>query len=123
MSTSRDRITNREETLYSDIRRLPSGSTLTLDAQGKLRIASWWNPDLSLLEYRTDNDYAEHFRHLMEQSVRSRIRCNTPWGMPLSGGLDSSTIAVTAQALLNGSGSGAQRVSTFSLAVPGRALG
>jgi asparagine synthase (glutamine-hydrolysing) len=112
-------ITNREETLYSDIRRLPSGSTLTVDATGGLRIASWWRPELSLLEYRTDAEYAEQFRHLMEQSVLSNIRCNVPWGIPLSGGLDSSTIAVTAQALLNG-GSSKRRVSTFSIVSPGK---
>ena len=113
-------ITSREETLYSDIRRLPSGSTLIIDASGSLRIASWWNPDLSLLEYRTDEEYADHFRHLTEQSVQSKMRSCIPWGVPLSGGLDSSTIAVTAQALLNGSGSAARQVSTFSLVSPGK---
>ncbi|MGC2502109.1 MAG: asparagine synthase-related protein [Silvibacterium sp.] len=113
-------VTSREETLYSDIRRLPSGSTLIIDASGSFRIASWWNPDLSLLEYRTDEEYADHFRHLTEQSVQSKMRSCIPWGVPLSGGLDSSTIAVTAQALLNGSGSGKRPVSTFSLVSPGK---
>jgi asparagine synthase (glutamine-hydrolysing) len=112
-------ITSREETLYSDIRRLPSGATLTIDASGGLRVAPWWKPDLRLLEYRTDEEYAEHFRQLINQSVRAQTRSNIPWGVELSGGLDSSTIAVTAQTLLNGSGSG-QRVSTFSLVSPGK---
>src|SRR6185437_9104340 len=55
-------ITSRDETLYADIRRLPSGSTLTIDGPGGLRVASWWNPELSLIRYRTDEEYAEHFR-------------------------------------------------------------
>lgn len=114
-------FTSREETLYSDIQRLPSASTLTIDASGKLRIAAWWNPELGLLEYRTDEEYADHFLHLMEQSILSKIRCSVPWCIPLSGGLDSSTISVTAQALLNRSGSGAQQVSTVSIASPGKA--
>jgi asparagine synthase (glutamine-hydrolysing) len=112
-------ITSREETLYSDIRRLPSGSTLTV-ASGRLCIASWWNPDLSVLQLGTDEEYAEQFLYLMEQSVRSQARCCAPWGVELSGGLDSSTIAVTAQAILNGNGSGERRVSTFSLISPGK---
>lgn len=113
-------ITHREETLYADIRRLPAGSTLTLDASGDLRTALWWSPEFGLLEYRTDDEYADHFRYLMEQSVLSKIRCHIPWSVPLSGGLDSSTISVTAQGLLNQTGSQGRRVSTLSLAMPGR---
>lgn len=112
-------FTSRDETLYADIRRLPSGSSLVIDSSGDLRITSWWNPDLSLLEYRTDEEYAEHFRHLMDQSVLSKMRCNAGWGVELSGGLDSSTIAVAAQALLDRGGPD-QRARTFSLAWPGK---
>ena len=111
---------SRSETLYVDVRRLPSGSGLVIDAAGgDLQISSWWNPDLSLLEYRTDDEYAEHFRHLLDQSVLSKMRCNASFGVELSGGLDSSTIAVTAQALLD-RGSSHQRSRTFSLAWPGK---
>jgi asparagine synthase (glutamine-hydrolysing) len=114
-------IVNREETFYSDIRRAPPGSTLTIDSSGGLRVGkSWWDPDLTPLEYRTDEEYAEHFRHLMERSVRDRMRCNAAWGAALSGGLDSSTIAVTAQALLNQDADGHHQVRTFSLVSPGK---
>jgi asparagine synthase (glutamine-hydrolysing) len=112
-------LTSRDETLYEDIRRLPSGSSLVTDSSGDFRITSWWNPDLSLLQYRTDEDYAEHFRHLIDQSVLSKMRCNAAWGVELSGGLDSSTIAVTARALLDRGGPD-QSVLTFSLAWPGK---
>jgi asparagine synthase (glutamine-hydrolysing) len=108
-------ITSREETLYSDIRRLPAGSTLTIDASGRLRIDRWWRPELGLIEYRSDEEYAERFRHLFDQSVRSRMRCCAPWGVQLSGGLDSSSIAVSARAVL-----GASRILTFSMACPGK---
>lgn len=113
-----DAITSRDETLYRDIRRLPSGSTLTIDDQG-LRIAEWWNPDLDLLHYRNDDEYAEHFRALFDASVRARMRSSIPWGVPLSGGLDSSSIAVTAQALLRARES-EEQVAAFSLVGPGK---
>ncbi|MFZ0662839.1 MAG: asparagine synthase-related protein [Acidobacteriaceae bacterium] len=112
-------ITSREQTLYSDIRRLPSGSTLTIDATGSLRIASWWNPDLSLLHYRNEQEYNEHFRTLFDQSVRAHMRSNTRVGVSLSGGMDSSSIAVTAQALLNNGGSG-EKFFTCSNVSPGK---
>lgn len=111
-------ITSRDETLYADIRRLPSGSTLTIDGPGRLRVASWWNPELSLIRYRTDEEYAEHFRELFDQSVRAQIRCNTPWGIELSGGLDSSSIAVSARAVLDEIGEKGAPILTFSVADP-----
>ncbi|HEU4982785.1 MAG TPA: asparagine synthase-related protein [Acidobacteriaceae bacterium] len=113
-------ITSREETLYSDIRRLPAGSTLTVDASRRLRIDRWWRPELSLIEYGSDEEYAEHFRHLFDQAIRAQIRCNTPWGVQLSGGLDSSSIAVSARAVLDASGAKDSPILTFSMACPGK---
>jgi asparagine synthase (glutamine-hydrolysing) len=113
-------ITSREETLYSDIRRLPAGSTLTVDASRRLRIDRWWRPELSLIEYRSDEEYAEHFRHLFDQAIRAQMRCNTPWGVQLSGGLDSSSIAVSVRAVLDASGAKDSPILTFSMACPGK---
>lgn len=112
-------ITSRAETLYRDIQRLPSSSTLTLTCDGKFRLASWWRPDFNLIRYRSDEEYGEHFTQLLNQSVAARMRSHGGWACQLSGGLDSSTVAVTAQALLDLSGS-AQRVQTFSTASPGK---
>lgn len=115
-------ITSRDETLYTDIRRLASGSHLTIDGPNRLRIETWWKPELGLLEYRSDEEYADHFRRLFDQSVRSRMRSNMPWGIQLSGGLDSSSIAVSARAVLDGdrgTSSGGE-ILTFSIACPGK---
>ena len=111
--------TSREETLYCDIRRLPSGSTLTIDVSGGFHVSPWWKPELSLLEYTTDDEYAEEFLDLMEQSVLSRMRSNTRVAVELSGGLDSSTIAVIAQALLERSGSNHEGVPAMSITCRG----
>src|SRR5208282_2520900 len=73
----------------------------------------------SQIVYQTDDQYSGHFVELLEQSIRCRIRSCVPWAAELSGGLDSSAVSVTAQDLLNRSGSG-QRVSTLSLAEPGK---
>jgi asparagine synthase (glutamine-hydrolysing) len=114
-----DKITSREDTLYSDIHRLTPACSLTISGPSNdLRIERYWKPDLSPITYQTDDQYAEHFIEILEQSIASRMRSCVPWATELSGGLDSSTVSVTAQGLLNRSGSG-QRVSTFSLAQPG----
>ncbi len=113
-------ITSCEDTFYSDIHRLPPASSLKISGPSNgLRIERYWKPDLSAISYQTDGEYAEHFFRLLEQSVRCCMRSCVPWATELSGGLDSSTVSVTAQGLLDRSGSG-QRVSTLSLAEPGK---
>jgi len=112
-------LSSRDETLYRDIQRLPSSSTLSLTCDGDLRLTSWWRPDFSSICYRSDAEYAEHFTHLLEQSVSARMRVHGGWGCQLSGGLDSSTVAATAQTLLDRAGAGL-RVQTFSTVAPGR---
>lgn len=112
-------MVSREDTLYDDIHRLPPGSCLSISPSRDLRVEAYWEPDLSPLYYRSDDEYAEHFLQILEKSVSSRMRCNVPWATDLSGGLDSSTVAVTAQRLLNPASSG-NRVSTFSMAESGK---
>lgn len=108
--------TARGETLYLDIQRLPSGSSLTIGADGRLKVEAWWRPNLSLLNYRSDEEYAEHFRRLFDESIRCQTRCNMGWGIKLSGGLDSSAIAVSARAVQE-----SRRILTYSIACPGKA--
>jgi asparagine synthase (glutamine-hydrolysing) len=116
-----DQLTSREETLYTDIRRLMPGCTLTIGAHRKLRVEPWWRPDLSLLTYRSDDEYAEHFRHVFDESVRSKMRSHLGWGIELSGGLDSSSIAVSARAILDESEQKDSRVLTYSIIESGKA--
>ena len=43
--------------------------------------------------YRSDEEYAEHFRELFTKVVRSMARSTAPLGLQVSGGVDSSSIA------------------------------
>lgn len=112
-----NQIKNRRETLYIDVQRLEPGTMLEVDSAG-LRISEWWQPDLSLLEYKSDAEYAEHFRHIFDLAVASKMRCQARWGVELSGGLDSSSIAVSARAILEGEGRGEEPILGYSAASP-----
>lgn len=114
-----DNMVTVDETLFTDIRRLPAGNTLTIDSSGRLRVEIWWNPELNLLDYKSDDEYAEHFRALFDEAVAAQLRSNTKIGVSLSGGLDSSSIAVTAQELLRQRGE-TDRLMTFSLVGQGK---
>jgi asparagine synthase (glutamine-hydrolysing) len=85
-----------EETFFAGIRKLPPAHSLVFDEHG-LRVARYWR-----LEPREepDADAAEAVRELFLDSVRLRLRSDVSLGTALSGGIDSSAIAVCVDHLL-----------------------
>jgi asparagine synthase (glutamine-hydrolysing) len=85
-----------DETFVAGVRRLPPAHTLVLDEHG-LRLRRYWS-----LEPRDapQGDAAEAFRELFLDGVRLQLRSDVPLGTALSGGLDSSAIAVGVDRLL-----------------------
>jgi asparagine synthase (glutamine-hydrolysing) len=83
-----------EETMFERIVRLMPGHAMVLGDDGSVsRRWRYWTPDYSAVQEPYDEDEAvEHFRDLLERSVRMRLRSDVPVGTSLSGGLDSSTI-------------------------------
>jgi len=62
-----------------------------------VEIQRYWKPDLSKkIRYKTEEEYTHRFLHLLEESVRSRMRSTTPIAVSMSGGLDSTSIACLA---------------------------
>ena len=86
-------------TSFEQIQRLPPGHFLVCSG-GKLKIARYWHlRQSSELHYRKREEYLENFRSLVRTAVRDRLP-DGPVAVFLSGGLDSSTIAATAQQAL-----------------------
>ena len=84
-----------EETFFRGIRRLPPAHSLVFDEHG-LRVWSYWR----LEQLEPPDDPAEKFSELFLDSVRLELRSDVPVGTALSGGLDSSAVAVSADRLL-----------------------
>jgi asparagine synthase (glutamine-hydrolysing) len=81
-----------DQTFFDGIKRLPPAHAMELDGEARmLRRWRYWTPDYCAIQngYK-DNEAVEHFRELMERSVRLRLRADVPIGTSLSGGLDSS---------------------------------
>lgn len=111
-------MVQRDETLFRDIRRLPGGHSLTVDAAGQATVRRYWSLEgIRLLDYRTDGEYAEHFLEVMRQAIAPRLRAHGPVGTQLSGGQDSSTVSVLAHGLCKEAARPAPR--TYSVAYPG----
>lgn len=88
-----DAVTSWDETVYSGIFRLPPGHWLSVAADGGVRRHQYWNPaELPEDSGRSDDDYAEEFRHLFTEAVRCRLGPQR-MGLFFSGGVDSSAIA------------------------------
>ena len=84
-----------EQTFFAGVRQLPPGHSLTFDANG-LRLERYWR----LEPADAPADPAEAFRELFLDSIRLRLRSDVPLGTALSGGLDSSAVAVAIDHLL-----------------------
>jgi len=112
-------IISQEETLYRAIFRLPPAHSL-LVRSGRLWKERYWGIDpTKTVVYKTDREYADHFRELFQESVRCRLRSHGPVGSYLSGGLDSSSVVGMAQHVYRQGASADFGFETFSLIFPG----
>lgn len=81
-------------TLFKQIRQLEPGQQLTIEPGGKVQLSTYWDMVF-------DNDPAprpaaswrEEFDALMDDAVRIRLVSDVPFGVFLSGGVDSSGVA------------------------------
>ena len=104
------------ETFFEGIYALPPAHNAVFDlTQLKLRVAPYWDlvhcSDFSSSKLKTA-DVVQHFRELLTDSVRLRMRSDVPVGVALSGGLDSSTVACIAADLIKEK-EGAFKLQTF----------
>jgi asparagine synthase (glutamine-hydrolysing) len=107
------------DTLFAGIHKLPAGSFLTMDADGRRREERYWD----VLDHTTpltgvpEEEIAERLVAELRTSVALRTVSDVPVGVFLSGGIDSSTNA----ALF--SESAAEKVKTFSVGYDQEYLG
>ncbi len=91
------RTFDRRSTFYRGIERLPAAHVLTLSPAEGLRLHGYWRLDPEAPEPASDAEHVEGFRAVFDEAVRCRTRSAFAVGSALSGGLDSSSIAVVAR--------------------------
>ncbi len=85
-----------EGSFYTAIRRLQPGQQAIL-SEGRLRHRRYWEPDYGRrLILKRDDDYVEAARELLDRAVKACLRIEGTPVAALTGGLDSSAVAVTA---------------------------
>lgn len=85
-----------EETLFKDIFTIPPASILAFDGN-KLSIKKYWEIKSGYPVYPTEEKYIAILRGLLEDAVYLHSKVEVPFGLFLSGGLDSSLIAYIAK--------------------------
>ncbi|MCI0564890.1 MAG: asparagine synthase (glutamine-hydrolyzing) [Nitrososphaera sp.] len=78
-------------TVFKNIRKLPSGHTLTVE-DGKVTVERYWDVFFEPNTRKREAQFIHEFLDLLEESVRIRLISEVPLGAFLSGGIDSSTV-------------------------------
>jgi asparagine synthase (glutamine-hydrolysing) len=103
------------ETLFAGIRKLEAGTYLKLDRTGNVKKVTYWDP--TRFRPRTglmDEEFCvQEVRRLLRQSVARRMVSDVPFGVFLSGGLDSSLNVALMAELMD------RPVQTFSIGIEG----
>lgn len=87
-------------TPYVGIHAVPASSFVRITRRTE-KVTKYWDFDPARrIRYRTEVEYEEHFRAVFLQSVRRRLRSDSPVLAELSGGMDSSSIVCMADAIL-----------------------
>jgi asparagine synthase (glutamine-hydrolysing) len=84
-----------ERTLFKGVYNVPPGHFMRATPEG-FRLQQYWDVnyprDDAAPAPRTDREYIEGFRAVLEESVKTRLRADVPVGCYLSGGIDSCAI-------------------------------
>lgn len=86
-----------ETTIYRNVFRVRPAHFMRIDARGAITQQRYWSPDdIKPVRLQCDRDYADGLRERLDVAVRRQMRSAHPIGCLLSGGLDSSSVAVLA---------------------------
>jgi len=90
-----------QTTVYQDIFRLPPAHIMRIKADGAIAQCSYWSPaEIKPVARRSEQAYADGLREHLDVAVRRQLRSAHPVGSLLSGGLDSSSVAILASRAL-----------------------
>src|SRR5580765_6460902 len=80
------------QTLFKDIKKLPAGHLLTIDRRGEVNIKQYWDalPSATPVNDLSESEHEANILRLLRESIAKRMMSDVPFGVFLSGGVDSS---------------------------------
>lgn len=104
-------------TLFSNVHKLAPGHLLMAGSDGAVSVRRYWDPLVAFQAVespRAEAECVERLRGLLRESVRLRMMSDVPFGVYLSGGLDSSLNVALMSELMD------RPVDTYSVAIEGQ---
>ena len=79
------------QTLFKDIQKLPAGHRLVINRRGDVKIDQYWDalPQKEMATH-TEAEHMDEILRLLRSSIKKRMMSDVPFGVFLSGGVDSS---------------------------------
>ena len=98
------------QTLFAGIQKLPAGHMLVVERNGEARLTRYWDalPPPEMLNC-SEAEHQERILDLLRDSIRKRMMADVPFGVFLSGGVDSSANVALMSELMT------QSVRTFTV--------
>ncbi len=80
------------QTLFQDINKIPAGHMLVIKRDGTINMNQYWDalPSADSRPERTDQEHKQEILRLLRASITKRMMSDVPFGVFLSGGVDSS---------------------------------
>ncbi len=92
-----------ENSLFKNVRKLPAGSFIKLNKNKDLRVVKYWSPLSNFVEYTPLNkkEIEQKTIELLRIAIKDRMMSDVPFGVFLSGGIDSSLNVALMAELMN----------------------
>jgi asparagine synthase (glutamine-hydrolysing) len=98
------------QTLFKGIQKIPAGHLMTIDRAGEARLTQYWDAlPPAAPEKRTEAEHQARILELLRDSIKKRMMADVPFGVFLSGGVDSSANVALMSELIS------QPVRTFTV--------
>lgn len=79
------------QTLFRDIQKIPAGHMVVVKRDGTIKATQYWDAlPPTITEVRSDEEHKIEILRLLRDSIRKRMMSDVPFGVFLSGGVDSS---------------------------------
>lgn len=101
-------------TPYAGIHAVPPSTFVSIGPDRQKATVYWEFDGHKPVRHRSDRDYEEEFRRLFRESVKRRLRSDSPVLAELSGGMDSSSIVCVADLVISGEVFGTKKLETVS---------
>ena len=106
-------VTPAPRTMFAGIQKVRPAHTISIDTNGRETARRFWSPMAGprLAPAMNEDEAAHELLYLMRQSIAERMMSDVPFGVFLSGGVDSSTNVALMSQLMD------RPVDTFSVAL------